>query len=177
MTGTGKAVLWGVVILVVAGVLYLVFMQPVAAPTNVNVTATTTTSAQTTATTTATSTTDISGSLGAHVGVGTGAPMAVTVTYDGTSFSPQNVTIKKGGTITWKSTGGIMEVASAMHPTHTVYDGTSRSTHCTEGYTGPKPFDQCAEGSSYSYTFVKAGEWKYHNHEKSSAFGKVTVVE
>ncbi len=109
------------------------------------------------------------------------APMSVTVTYDGKSYSPQNVTIKKGGTVTWKNTSsGNMWVASAQHPTHTVYDGTSRSAHCAAGYTGATPFDQCkgeAKGVDYSFKFDKVGDNGYHDHINASAFGKVTVTE
>jgi plastocyanin len=68
-----------------------------------------------------------------------------------------------------------MWVASAMHPAHVVYDGTTKDAHCAAGYTGPVPFDQCASGTSYSFTFTKAGEWKYHNHVNASQFGSVTV--
>ncbi len=112
------------------------------------------------------------------VGGDTAAPMAVTVTYDGKGFSPQDVTVKKGGTVTWKNAStGNMNVASAQHPTHTVYDDTSRSAHCAASYTGPKPFDQCSPGGDYSFTFEKLGKNGYHDHINASAFGSVTVVE
>ncbi len=106
------------------------------------------------------------------------APMSVTVTYDGSSYTPKDVTIKKGGTVTWKNASdGKMWVASAQHPSHTVYDGNSRSEHCAAGYTGAKPFDQCAGGTDYSFTFDKAGKHGYHDHINASAFGAVTVIE
>src|SRR4051812_23722142 len=68
------------------------------------------------------------------------APMSATVTYDGDSFSPAQVMIAKGGTVTFTDTAGKMWVASDEHPTHTEYDGTSRSAHCAASYTGAKPF-------------------------------------
>lgn len=101
-------------------------------------------------------------------------PMSATVTYDGTSFSPASVTIAKGGAVTFSGTGE-MWVASAMHPAHSGYDGTDRATHCASTYTGAKPFDQCAKGSSYSFTFDKTGSFPYHDHLNASAFGKVVV--
>ncbi len=113
------------------------------------------------------------------VGGDTAAPMAVEVTYTGTEYTPKDVTIKKGGTVTWKNgSTGNMWVASAMHPTHTVYSGTSRTEHCASSYTGAKPFDQCkGEAADYSFTFDKLGKNGYHDHINASAFGSVTVVE
>jgi len=104
------------------------------------------------------------------------APMTATVAYSGGSFSPESVTIAKGGTVSFINQGSArMWVAADVHPSHENYDGTTRSTHCTAGYSGPKPFDQCAAGSSYSFTFDKAGTWNYHNHAEASAIGVVIV--
>jgi plastocyanin len=106
------------------------------------------------------------------------AAMTASVTYDGKTFSPSEVRIKKGGTVTFTdTTGGTMWVASAMHPGHEAYDGTTRSAHCASGYTGAAPFDQCAKGSSYSFKFEKVGEFPYHDHITPTVFGKVVVVE
>ncbi len=106
-------------------------------------------------------------------------PTAVTVVYNGTEYTPKDVAVKKGGTVTWKNEStGNMWVASAQHPTHTVYDETSRTTHCAAGYTGAKPFDQCKGATTdYSFTFDKTGKHGYHDHINASAFGSVTVVE
>ncbi|MBI4087822.1 hypothetical protein HY418_00355 [Candidatus Kaiserbacteria bacterium] len=104
-------------------------------------------------------------------------PMSATVMYDGNSFSPAAVSIKQGGTVTFETTRGSMWIASARHPDHLVYDGTSRNEHCASGYSGAEPFDQCASGTTYSFTFDKAGIWNYHDHMNASAFGSVTVVQ
>lgn len=120
-------------------------------------------------------TSDTGAQVGVDVNVNT-APMTATVTYNGSTFSPQEVTIKKGGTVTWKNTsGGSMWVASAQHPAHTVYSGTSRTEHCPD--TSGTAFDQCVGGGDYSFTFSKAGTWGYHDHLNPSAFGKIVVVE
>lgn len=103
------------------------------------------------------------------------APMSATVTYDGTTFSPASVTIAKGGTVTFTDTAGSMWLASNPHPAHTGYDGTSRTTHCAAGYTGPKPLDECASGTSFSFTFGKTGSFGYHDHLNSNAHGTVIV--
>ncbi|MDB5237867.1 MAG: hypothetical protein JWM46_137 [Candidatus Kaiserbacteria bacterium] len=105
----------------------------------------------------------------------TGAPMSATVTYNGKSFSPATVTIAKGGTVTFMSTAGSMWVASDPHPTHTSYDGTSRSAHCAPGYAGAAPFDQCAPGATFSMVFNKAGTFGYHNHMVDAIAGTIIV--
>ena len=70
--------------------------------------------------------------------------------------------------------GGDMWVASAQHPTHKVYDGTSISEHCfTSG--ADASFDQCEAGNEYSFAFGKTGEWKYHDHVHPSKFGSIVV--
>ena len=103
-------------------------------------------------------------------------PMAATITYNGSSFSPSEVTIKKGGTVTFTNTGSSnMWVASGPHPEHTGYSGTSRSAHCPD--TSNAAFDQCAAGNSFIFMFQKVGTWGYHNHLNASSFGKVIVVE
>lgn len=116
------------------------------------------------------------GSLDAGVDVGVGTPKTVTVNYDGSKFSPASVTIAKGDTVKFLAASGkTMWVASDEHPTHTEFDSTSRSQHCAAGYTGAKPFDQCSGGTSYSFTFTKAGSFDYHDHMNASAGGKVVV--
>lgn len=115
----------------------------------------------------------------AGVGGDTAVPMTVEVSYNGTEFTPKDVTVQKGGTVTWKNQStGNMWVASAQHPTHTVYGGTSRTAHCASSYTGATPFDQCkGESADYTFAFDKTGKHGYHDHINSSAFGSVTVVE
>lgn len=102
--------------------------------------------------------------------------MSATVTYSASGFSPSEVTIKKGGTVTWtNSSGGQMWIASAQHPSHVVYAGTSREEHCPDA-TGAA-FDQCAGSTGdYSFTFQKVGTWNYHDHLNAQKFGKVVVV-
>ena len=105
-----------------------------------------------------------------------GAPMSATITYTAQGFQPSSVTIAKGGTVTWvDQVGGPMWVASNVHPTHTVYDGTSRTTHCAAGYSGPAPFDECGTGTSYSFTFDQTGSFSYHNHASAQFTGAVIV--
>src|SRR3989338_1427496 len=100
--------------------------------------------------------------------------MTAQVSLTATGFSPQTVTIKKGGTITFvNGGGGDMWVASAPHPAHTAYSGTSLQEHCSDAVD--VSFDQCKIGDTYSFTFDKTGSFKYHNHTNSSQFGTVVV--
>lgn len=103
---------------------------------------------------------------------------SVTVTYADTGFSPASVTIAAGGTVTFvNDSSRNMWVASAMHPTHTAYSGTSLSQHCPD--TAGTAFDECKAGepgSTYSFTFTKEGTWNYHDHLSPSNFGKVIVT-
>ena len=98
---------------------------------------------------------------------------AATITYAASGFSPNPVTIKKGETVTWKNESGReMWVASAMHPTHAVYPEKTDSDCLGSA------LDACVgipNGDSWSFTFNTAGEWGYHDHLRSSNFGKVIV--
>lgn len=107
---------------------------------------------------------------------GSVAPLTQTIHYTASGFTPASVTVANGGTVTWvNDSTGPMWVASDAHPTHTDYDGTSRTTHCAAGYTGPAPFDECGNGSSFSFTFDKAGTFGFHNHSAAQFEGSVTV--
>lgn len=101
----------------------------------------------------------------------------VTITYGPGGFSPANVTIAPGTTVTWVNQGGgRMWVASDAHPTHTEFDGTSTSQHCANGApTSASVFDACGAVSSFTFTFTKAGTWEYHNHAQAGHGGTVTV--
>ncbi len=120
-------------------------------------------------------------STGVNVGVNitttTSSAKTVAVTYTDSGFSPKTVSISVGDTVKFvNKSGKPMWVASASHPSHTVYDGTNLSAHCAAGAT--PSFDQCksvAKGLSYIFTFTKAGTWAYHNHSISSDFGSVVV--
>lgn len=100
-----------------------------------------------------------------------------SVMYGDEGFSPKTVTISLGTSVefTDRSTQKDMWVASAAHPTHQAYDGTTKDQHCATGYVGAKPFDQCSIGTSYIFTPDKTGTWKYHNHVSSGDFGTIIV--
>jgi plastocyanin len=150
------------VVVIVAGALYLLKPHGAAmAPTTPTETMQPSTTEMSTTTTTSSS-----------------AP--VTISYNGSTFSPASVSIAAGTQVTWvnNSTKPVW-VASDPHPVHTGYDGTSKDQHCAAGYTGAAPFDACkavAPGASFTFVFTKAGTWGYHDHLNHDATGSVTVA-
>lgn len=86
-----------------------------------------------------------------------------TVGYTGSGFSPSTITVEVGTTVTFvNNSSKSMRVASSVHPTHKDLPG----------------FDQLkgsGNGTSYTYTFEKAGQWSYHNHLSASHKGTVIV--
>lgn len=85
-----------------------------------------------------------------------------SVTLTSAGFSPANLTIKKGQTVTWvNKSGQTATVNSAPHPAHTAYP--------------PLNLGSFIDGGSLSLTFDKPGTYGYHNHLNSSERGTITV--
>ncbi len=99
------------------------------------------------------------------------------VVYTDSGYSPSELTIKAGDAVTFKNESSLgMWTASAMHPSHVLYSGTSLQEHCPD--TANTVFDECTSaqlGQSWSFTFTKTGTWGYHNHVKPRDFGKIIV--
>ncbi|OGZ64241.1 MAG: hypothetical protein A3A98_02565 [Candidatus Staskawiczbacteria bacterium RIFCSPLOWO2_01_FULL_40_39] len=99
------------------------------------------------------------------------------VIYTDPGYSPSELIIKIGDTVTFKNQSSReIWTGSAMHPVHTAYSGTSLQQHCPD--PSNTSFDQCKSeqpGTSWSFTFTKAGTWGYHNHVNASHFGKIIV--
>lgn len=84
----------------------------------------------------------------------------VKITSDG--FTPKNITISAGDTVTWMNSDTVDHtVNSAPHPTHTAYL--------------PLNLGVIKPGDKKSLTFPQAGTYKYHDHLNPSLFGSVTV--
>ncbi len=99
---------------------------------------------------------------------------ANVVRYTDSGYEPSTLTVNAGESVTFMNESGrSLWTASAMHPTHIVYDGTSLEEHCPDA-TGTA-FDQCVAGDEYSFMFMKSGEWGYHNHLNPSDFGTIVV--
>jgi plastocyanin len=105
------------------------------------------------------------------------SPVLHTIKITSSGFSPNTLTINKEDIVLFVNEGSSPSwPASAMHPTHTVYDGTTMSEHC------PNPentaFDSCEgieEGESWSFTFEKTGTWNYHDHLNVARTGTIVV--
>ena len=97
----------------------------------------------------------------------------VLVDYTDEGFSPAELTVKKGETVRFvNNSSGRMWVASAIHPTHSVYPEKGEDDCLGSA------FDQCdagTAGSFWEFTFNVVGEHAYHNHVKASDRGKVIV--
>ena len=102
------------------------------------------------------------------------APMVV---YSDGGYTPGELRIKKGETVTFKNESSqSMWVASAMHPSHTAYPGTDIKD-CGNAMMGMM-FDACVGtpiGSSWMFQFNEVGSWGYHNHMRATHWGKVIV--
>lgn len=107
------------------------------------------------------------------------AAVKASILYTGTGFSPALITIKKGTEVMFSNESGKdFWPASALHPTHTVYPGSSIAKCKT--VEASKIFDACVgvkSGSTWSFVFNETGSWKYHDHLESSHFGTVVVTE
>ncbi|MEX1027362.1 MAG: hypothetical protein WD049_05055 [Candidatus Paceibacterota bacterium] len=102
-----------------------------------------------------------------------GSDDQAVVRYTAGGFEPGSVVIEQGETVQFvNESGRDMWVASAMHPTHEAYAGTTLREHCPDGSGA---FDQCEVGDQFSFTFEQVGEWNYHNHANASHFGTVVV--
>jgi plastocyanin len=153
--------IFGIIVLIIAiaGGWYLLSATPAKAPTTTDQNPVTTTTTSTTTTTT------------------TSVSSGVTVVYTNQGFSPKNVIVPLGTIVTFvNQSSDEMWIASDPHPTHQGYDGTTKSQHCVAGYNGPVPFDECSAGTAYSFTFLKAGTWGYHNHGAAGNKGTITVT-
>ena len=114
-------------------------------------------------------------------------PNTITITSAG--FSPNSLRIQINETVTWVNNDSVEHwVASAQHPLHTRYCGSSNcgmagsymgTQSClAEGEAKDNAFDSCKgipPGDSYEFTFAKEGTWFYHDHLNSTLFGSVTV--
>jgi plastocyanin len=85
-------------------------------------------------------------------------PAIGTVDIKNMAFTPSQITVAKGGTVTWTNND---------NTTHTVVDDLSN-------VGGPNSGD-IASGSSYSFTFTKTGSFQYHCSIHPSMRGTIVV--
>jgi plastocyanin len=83
---------------------------------------------------------------------------SATVDINNMAFTPSQITISKGGTVTWTNNDSM---------THTVVDDLNNAG-------GPNSGD-IAPGSNYSFTFTKTGSFQYHCSIHPSMRGTIVV--
>ena len=92
-------------------------------------------------------------------------PKVLDISITDTGYSPSTLTINKGDTVKFTNNGTKANwPASAPHPTHTDYPEFD-------------PKQAIAVGASWSFTFTKAGTWRFHDHLNATRFGSITVIE
>lgn len=92
-------------------------------------------------------------------------PATFTVSMNTGGFSPPNLTIKAGDTVTFKNNDTRQRwPASGLHPTHLI---------CA-GFDALEPVPP---GKSYSHAFAAAGECPLHDHLIPRLQGKITATE
>lgn len=88
----------------------------------------------------------------------------MTITFNGDSFEPNELTVKKGTVITVKNESSRdVQFSSNDHPAHR--DNTEMN------------LKTLAPGESASYTATAVGEWGFHDHIDESKTGTITVTE
>lgn len=87
----------------------------------------------------------------------------ITLTPEG--FSPAEITIKRGETVTFRTTTGKrFWPASNLHPSHAIYSDFD-------------PKEPVAPDASWNFTFDRVGEWRFHDHLAPYFTGTITVTE
>lgn len=87
----------------------------------------------------------------------------ITLTPEG--FSPAEITIARGDTVTFRTTTGKrFWPASNLHPSHAIYSDFD-------------PKEPVAPDDTWSFTFDRAGEWRFHDHLAPYFTGTITVTE
>lgn len=87
----------------------------------------------------------------------------VVINYSNDGYAPNTIKVKINTMVTFKNNSSkLMWPASAFHPTHLELP----EFDALKGFV---------PGQSYSYTFTKVGEWKYHDHLAPQYLGLIIV--
>ncbi|MBY0111048.1 cupredoxin domain-containing protein [Patescibacteria group bacterium] len=90
---------------------------------------------------------------------------AIVVELTKEGFSPSELTIAKGESVTFRTTGtDLYWPASNLHPSHGIYPEFD-------------PLKPLQPTEVWSFTFDQVGEWKYHDHLAPYFTGVITVTE
>lgn len=89
---------------------------------------------------------------------------AYTIELQKDGFSPRELTLQKGDTVTFVSKTRVFWPASNLHPSHTIYPEFD-------------PKEPIKAGDSWSFRFEKPGTWKYHDHLAPYFTGIIEVTD
>jgi plastocyanin len=83
--------------------------------------------------------------------------MNIAVTINGYAFSPSDITVKQGATVTWTNQDSV--------------------AHTVTGNNGGPSSQQIPHGGTYSYTFNTVGTFAYHCSIHPDMTGIITVTQ
>ena len=99
-------------------------------------------------------------------GAGEESESSTTITYTSSGFSPSDVTIKSGGSVTWMNDGDReIQIAANPHPVHTGNKEVSGGGFVLT----------LQPGEQATVTMNEVGSHGYHNHLNSSQGGTITI--
>ena len=108
-----------------------------------------------------------------------GLVVTPVIVYTNSGFAPDVFRTQPGGTVAFvNQSSSLMWLASAVHPTHQAYPGSDIKKCDT--LEAQNIFDACkgvASGQEWSFQFLRAGTWKYHNHLNPSHTGTIVVEQ
>lgn len=109
--------------------------------------------------------------------VTTAAPRIVVINITDSGSSPSEINIKAGDTVRFVNQSSQLRwPASAVHPNHELYPGSSISKCGTP--EANKIFDACRglkTGEAFSFTFKVKGTWPFHDHLAPLLRGQIIV--
>lgn len=93
------------------------------------------------------------------------ASQSVRVAYTNAGFSPRSIAVKRGTAVIFlNESDDALWIGSDPHPLH----------EWLPGFDSRAGFQM---GESYTFVFVKAGSWGYHNHVNPGEAGMIIVTE
>lgn len=100
-----------------------------------------------------------------------------TIIYTTSGYSPSTLAVAVGTKVVFKNQStASMWPASNTHPSHTAYPGSSINK--CEGSESDTIFDACRSiqpGEEWSFIFTEQCTWLYHDHDRPSRGGTITV--
>jgi len=102
-------------------------------------------------------------------GGGGGGGLSASVTIADTSYSPTNVSVRAGGTITWTNNDPV---------THSVTSDVVGAFGSDLSGTMPSmdPYSPPSGGGKFAHNFATAGTYAYHCNYHATMHGTVTVT-